>query len=40
MISGCGMNGKVADAIKLLEMMVDTLTRLNLATFTGLFTGM
>ncbi|KAL9406332.1 hypothetical protein Peur_003304 [Populus x canadensis] len=40
MISGCGMNGKVAAAIKLLEMMVDTQTRLNLATFTGLFTGM
>jgi hypothetical protein len=34
------MNGKVADAIKLLEMMVDTQTRLNLDTFTGLFTGM
>ncbi|KAG6788428.1 hypothetical protein POTOM_004494 [Populus tomentosa] len=39
MISGFGMNGKVADAIKLLEMMVGTQSRLNLATFTGLLTA-
>ncbi|KAL3598964.1 hypothetical protein D5086_006882 [Populus alba] len=39
MISGCGINGKVADAIKLFDMMVDAQIHPNLATFTGLLTA-
>ncbi|KAJ6695586.1 hypothetical protein OIU74_014657 [Salix koriyanagi] len=39
MISGCGINGKVGDAIKLFVMMVDAQIRPNLATFTGLLTA-
>ncbi|CAK7355758.1 unnamed protein product [Dovyalis caffra] len=39
MISGCGMNGKVADAINLFEMMVDAQIHPNLATFAGILTA-
>lgn len=39
MIMGCGINGKVDDAITLFEAMVDSQIRPNLATFTGLLTA-
>lgn len=39
MILGCGINGKVDDAVTLFKTMVDSKVRPNLATFTGLLTA-
>ncbi|KAK8613964.1 hypothetical protein V6N13_122345 [Hibiscus sabdariffa] len=39
MITGCAINGKADDAIKLFQKMVDAQLQPNLATFTGLLTA-